>query len=975
MKRLFYRLTLLVCLILWKPATAWAQAPAGPSLRGVVKDPSGAVVPGALVQLRGPGAEQRATTDNVGHYSVAPLAPGKYLVRVIAKGFTVTQKPNFEIAGPVTLDVQLTIEAESQVVNVEDEARRISTDPTAIANAGALILGQRELEALSDDPDELAQQLQLMAGPGAGPSGGQIYIDGFSNGQIPPKSSIREVRINANVFSPEYEKPGSGRIEIFTKPGGDAFHGQVVGQYNKEALNSRSPLLAASKRPQYKNNLYAVSLTGPLKKQKASFGIDAVHRRLTENAFIYATTLDDNLNPLPVNQTILMPSRVTNVVPRLDYSINANNNLTARYAFTRSENKNRGVGDFSLASRAYDANGTSHVVQVTETAILTPAIVTETRFQFLRSESSMNGDNRLPAIMVQGAFNGGGAQIGRSGSTTTNLELTNTSTYVHKAHTYKWGLRARQSYLDSTSANNFGGTFTFQSGAGPLLDANNQTIPGSSTNLTALEVYRRTLLLQRAGMSDAQVRALGGGPYLFSIGGGAPSTSVKQFDIGLFVNDDWRIRPNLTLGYGLRYETQSNVGDRADWAPRLSIAWAPGARNAQPKTVVRAGFGIFYDRIGEGVTLNALRFNGVTQQSYLIPAPSFFPGIPSLGSLASGRQPQQLQILYAGIVSPRQYQASIGGDRQVTKYLRVSATYMEMRGVHVQRARDVNAPLGGLYPFGDAQRRMLTEATGFSRTHQFTVTPIVNYKKVTVLGYYVLSFARSDAEGQPSNPYNLRAEWGPSSADARHMALLGTRLTLPWKISAMPYFLASSGRPYNITTGRDPLGDSTFAARPALAGGVPAAECVGRDFSYRPGFGCFNLNPGAGVPVIGRNFARGPAMWNVIVMSVSRTWGIAKKEGGGSAPTGAAASAAAGATGAASAAATSMAMAQVGLGGSARYNLTLAINATNPLNHTNYLVPNGDLSSPYFGVFRTSGGLLGASTYNRKIDIQLRLAF
>src|SRR5258708_8745117 len=143
MNRLLILLFLLVSL-------SNAQTPV-PSLRGVITDPSGASVPGALIQLRGPGGEQRARTDASGQYVFPSLRPGKYLVRVIAQGFTVTQRQNFEIAGPVTLDTQLTIQAESQVVNVEDEAAKVSADPEA--NGTAIVLKEKELEALSDDPD------------------------------------------------------------------------------------------------------------------------------------------------------------------------------------------------------------------------------------------------------------------------------------------------------------------------------------------------------------------------------------------------------------------------------------------------------------------------------------------------------------------------------------------------------------------------------------------------------------------------------------------------------------------------------------------------------------------------------------------------------------------------------------------------------------------------------------------------------
>ena len=132
---------------------------------------------------------------------------------------------------------------------------------------------------------------------------------------------------------------------------------------------------------------------------------------------------------------------------------------------------------------------------------MSPRFINETRFQFMRSDSESTGDNTIPAINVAGAFNGGGAQIGNSGTLANRLELSNNSTYTRKTHTIKWGGRLRQSFTDSTSVSNFGGTYNFLGGSGPVLDANNQPIAGTSTQLTALEVYQRTLIFQKAGMT------------------------------------------------------------------------------------------------------------------------------------------------------------------------------------------------------------------------------------------------------------------------------------------------------------------------------------------------------------------------------------------------------------------------------------------------------------------------------------------
>ncbi len=985
---------LLLCVSLLYPAGAClAQALAPPSLHGVVTDPSGAVVPGALVQVRGPGGEQRQTTNLSGAYSFPSLPAGKYLVRVIAKGFSVTQQQGLEIDSPATFDVQLAIQSEAQVMNVEDEANKVSADPDN--NGGALVLKDKDLDTLSDDPDELSQQLQAMAGPGAGPSGGTIYIDGFTGGNLPPKSSIREIRINNNPFSPEYDRPGFGRIEILTKPGTDQIHGNVFMQYNSEDLNSRSPLLQQSTRPPYKQDFFGLSLTGPIKKNKASFSFDGNYRDTTENAFILATDLNSSLVPQTINQAVLTPQTFRTLSPRLDYALSPNNTLTVRYQNTNITSDNQGVGSFNLASRSYNTGSTENTVQVTETSLINTHLVNETRFQFMRSTTFMNGGSNDPALIVDGAFSSGGAQVGNSGSVGDHWEMTNTSTFTHGTHTLKWGGRIRQAFDSSTAMTNFGGTYTFVGGPGPELDANNQAIPGTSIELTGLQVYQRTLLFQQQGMTDAQIRALGGGAYEFSIGAGTPTTGVSLTDIGLFANDDWKAKPNLTFSYGLRYEAQTNIGDYGDFSPRLGLAWGlDGKGNKAAKTILRSGFGVFYNRVPDSLQLNAIRYNGVTQQSYVIFNPSFYPAIPSISSLASGLQPQQLQFVSDGIVAPRLYQASIGLDRQINQYARVSVNYITGRGTHLQLSRDINAPIDGAYPYGSPELRMLTEDTGVSRTNQITFVPNVNYKGFFLFGFYALSYGKSDAEGQPANPYNVRAEYGPSAyMDVRQRFVVGTTVPLLWKLSLSPFFIASSGTPYDITTGRDTIGDGILSQRPALVS-LAASACTGQDLIYEAAFGCFNLSPAPGTPTIGYNYGRGPAT-ATLMLRISRSWAFGGKNestnpqgmmGGPGGPGGGGPPPGGGGRGPGGPGGGGGPMMGGGpppgmFGGTTgrRYTLTLSANALNALNRANYAPPNGDLSSPYFGQYTSLGGgfgpMGGASTYNRKIAIQLRFGF
>lgn len=983
---------ILVVAIGFTAATLFAQTAPQATLGGTITDPSGASVPEAMVQLRGPRGEQRARTDVSGRYSLANLAPGKYLVRVLATGFTIAQRSDFPISGPTVLDVQLTIEATSQVVNVEDEANSLSLD--AQSNAGALVLREKELAALSDDPDELSQQLQAMAGPSAGPNGGQIYVDGFTGGQMPPKSSIREVRINSNPYSPEYDRPGFGRIEILTKPGSDFIRGQVFVQYNKEALNSRSPLLTQSKRPPYQQKFFGVNLSGPIRRSKASFGLDFERRDITENAFVYATTLDDNLNPQSINQGVATPQVRTSFSPRLDYAINSANTLTLRYQGTRVNMEKEGIGDFSLPSRAYDQREREDTIQATETAVLSPRTINETRAQFLRTVTSLDGDNSVPALTVQGAFEGGGAQAGLSSMVVSRLEITNQTTVTAGAHIVKWGARVRQSFTDDTSLTNFGGAFTFFGGSGPQLDSANRPIEGTSIELSALERYRRTLLFQSLGYTGAEVRALGGGASQFTLSAGTPTTSLNQFDIGLFANDDWKVRPNLTLSYGFRYEAQTNLGDLANLSPRAGIAWGiDGGGGKQTRTVLRAGFGVFYSRLDESATLQALRYNGSTQQSYVVFDPDFYPAIPSTSTLAASLQPQRLHSVDSAYVAPRTYQTSVSLERQISRSFRLSAQYINSRGVHLSRTVNVNAPVNGAYPLGDNQIRLDTQSTGFSRTNQLVIAPNVNFKGIFLFGFYGLAYGKTDAEGTPADPHNLRAEWGPSSfADVRHRLLLGSSLPLPGRFTISPFFVVSSGSPYNITTGTDTNGDGFTAERPGLLTSVSSAQCAGGGLLYKAGFGCFDLNPAANA-TIGRNYGRGPA--NVTLnLRFARTWGFGNRgesgpdenglppgmggvRGGGPPPGGGPG----GPGGGPPPGGGPGGGPPRGLFGAAsgkKYNITLSLSARNILNHTNYSAPSGDLSSPFFGEYRSLAGFgpfAGNTTYNRKIDVQLRFTF
>jgi len=951
-----------------------AQAAGLNPFRGQVTDPSGAAIPGATIRIAQPGGrEQRRNTDNTGNFEIRNIPAGKYTVRVEKPGFAQYRVDDLQISGTTVFNIQMSLDAQAQVVTVQSEVQGVTTDP--LSNASALVLSAEDLEAFSDDPDALQDELMALAGPGAGPSGGQLFIDGFSGGRLPPKSSIREVRINRNPYSAEFDRIGFGRIEIFTRPGTDKFRGEVHFGFSDSAFNSRNPF--APTRAPFNSKLWGGRLSGPLSK-RASFSIDIEGRNVEENAIINATILDSQLLPSPFRQTIITPQTRLNISNRIDFAINKNNTLVARYSFNPTRAGNRGVGDFALPTRAFDTRDTDHTVQLTETAVLNARSINETRFQWLRSHTEQLGDNTLPALNVQDAFQGGGPQNGVSTTRDTRLELSNMTTYAIGAHALKVGGRWRRTSQDNLSPNNFGGTFTFAAGT-----FNGQPI-------TSLDRYRITLLGQSQGLSPTQIRALGGGASQFTINGGNPEVGVTQMDIGLFAAWDWRVNTRATLSAGLRWEDQTNISNHNNFAPRVGLAIALDGGNRKPtKTVLRVGSGIFYDRVDDNLTLNARRFNGINQISYIVRNPDFYPNIPAASALTPFRNSLTIRKLFDDIRTPYLIQSSVGLERSLPRNSNVSVNYIISRGVHLLRQRNINTPFdNGVRPFGDTGNLFLNESTGFSRQNQLMTnfsTRLLN--SVSLFGYYSLNFARADTDGGgPANPYDLRNEYGPGRNDIRNRFMIAGSLTAKWGISLSPFFQFNSGAPFNITTGRDTNGDTLFTERPAFASNPNAPGVV------KTQWGSFILNPGPGDKIIPRNFGRGPSNYS-LNLRLSKSWGFGPaterpargmRGGGGGGGKGGGGKSDKRAMGGKRGGGGGMAGMDGGSATSRKYTLNFSINARNVLNTVNLATPQGNLGSPFFGIststasgagFGPGGGGGGGAAANRRIDLSLRFSF
>src|ERR1017187_4940908 len=960
------------------------------TLRGQVADASGAVIPRAKVTLHGHSDAAKSTVaDNSGSYAFAGVTPGDYTVQASAPDLSLAQPARVTLLpGSQTLNLTLQVASRSEKVTVQDTSgQALTTDSSN--SASAVVLRGADLEALSDDPDDRAADLAALAGPSAAPNGGSLFVDGFSGGQLPPKESIREIRINQNPFSPEYDKLGYGKIEIFTKPGSDKYRGTAQWNFADDFWNTRNPY-SPTKAP-FLLNEFEGSAGGPLTR-KSSFTLDAQRNMVDNGSITNAVTIDPaTLAATPFAGILTTPGQYTNVSPRVDYQLGQNHALMLRYGITHSDVRDNGVGGFDLISRGYHSQFTNQTVQAADTAVIGHA-VNETRFQYYRSATQALANSLSPAILVLQSFNGGGSTLARTFDTQNSDELQNYTSILQGRHSWRFGVRLRRQTDDSVSPQNFNGTFTFGGGTlAPVLDARNQLVPGANglpqmAPITSIAGYRRTLLFQQLGDSPAQIRALGGGATQFTMNTGAAELAVRQMDAGIFAGDEWRLRPNFTLNLGVRYETQTNIHDWRDLAPRIAFAWAPGgSRQKRAKTVLRAGFGVFYDRFGLGNTLAAQRFNGLVQQQLVVPNPDFFPNVPLPATLAGFQSTQVIQEVSSRLRAPCILQSAFTIERQLPANTTSAVTYTNSHGLHLFRSEDINAPLpgtynaavsnSGLFPLGHPGPLELMESSGIYNQNQ--VIANVNAKLnagLSLFGFYVYNHARSNTDGVgtfPASPYNLAGEYGPASTDVHHRFTIGGSISLKWAVRISPFVVAQTGAPFDITAGSDLYGTTLFNGRPGIAADPSKPGLI------QTAYGLLDPNPAAGERLLSRNYGRGPGQFNVN-LRIAKTIGFGKERGGAGDPR-PAASAGQGA-----------ALAAVGgrgLGGligspstSHRFNLSIGLSVRNLLNHTNPGPIVGTITSPSFAFAnQIAGGQNGEGFYetanNRRLESQIKFTF
>jgi hypothetical protein len=917
-------------------------------LRGQVADPSGAVIPQASLTVTSTaGVSRTGTSDAAGQFTISGLVPGQYTVTVQAAGFSTFTSPPVGIAAGQTkqLNVSLSIEMAQQQVQVTADTPGVSVDPDS--NVSAVVLTGKDLDALSDDPDELSNELTALAGPAAGPSGGQIYIDGFTGGQLPPKSAIRAIIINQNPFSAQYDTPGYGRVEILTKPGTDKLHGQIFVNGSASAFNTANPFVV--NEPPYHTLQYDGNVSGALGK-KASFFIDFDRRNIQNNSIVNANVpyVPDPATCGPASGDIVesagtlcsvavpYPQTRTNVSPRIDYQLTSNQTLTVRYSYWQDTRNNSGLGGnpFVLPSQAFNSNEVENRIQISDSQVYGAKFVNNTRFQYIRDTSNQTPQLVAPAINVLQNFEGGGSPQGASRDTENHYEFQNYASLALAKHYVRFGGRVRNVQDTNYSNANFEGTYTYS-------DLNDY---------------------------------LAGKPSQFSITTGNTTQKASVTDLGLYAEDDWKVRPNFTVSYGLRFETQNHIPNKFNFAPRLALSYGIGGGGGKPpKTVLRAGYGIFYERFTYDLLLNTNRYN-LDQQGQIQTIQSNPNGTPPDSETEESAGLPTFYRAQPGLNAPASIETGTGIEHQVNKSVSVSATYLYSRGIHQLLSRNIDAPMPdgtrpalGLCPTNPIGAPAGTpcniyeyDSLAVFKENQIFLNLNVAYgRKLTFTGFYIYSKANSDTGGpgyHPSNQYDIMQDYGRQFFDVRNRVFAFANYSAPWGFRISPFLSASSGAPFNLQLSQDVNGDSFFNDRPVFASSLSNPSNV--DTTKYGNFDISTTAP-AGSKLIPINYGNGPVQF-AMNMRVAKSFGVGPRvEEGKGAVAGDGGGGRGGGRG----------MPGMGLGGTGggphgpntrvdrRYSITLSAFAHNLFNVVNLAPPNGTLggppdgttNSPFFG--------------------------
>jgi len=771
-------------------APARGQPQPRPVITGVVQDQTGAVLANATVELvsvsgSASSVVQSTTADGTGTFRFEDVAAGQYELRASYEGFTpAASRVRVGARPPGVQKLVLAIAGLKQEITVSNAAAEV--DATASSNVDAVAVDQSMLESLPVfDHDYVATLSRFLDTGSLGSGGVTVVVNGMEvNALNVSASAVQQIRINQDPYSAEYSRPGRGRIEILTKPGTQEYRGDANLIVRNAHLNGRNPF--ASVKPPEDRHIFEGFFGGPLGGgRKTAFMLSANDERNNQQAVVYA------IGPAGIiHDTLPQASGRSLVTGSITQQISDKNTFSVRPNYQYESDENRGVGGVTLASAGMTFKHHEQQVTYTQQTILRPTLLNQFQMLFGHEREPTTSRSTERGVVVAGAFTGGGGQADLV-RTETHINMNESLAWTHGKHLVQAGFQlpdwSRRGFYDRS---NFGGTFYFSS----------------------LDTYAARQ------------------PYAFTQQQGNGDLAFLEKLIGTYVKDDWQVRPGFSLGFGLRYDWQNYFHDNNNFAPRFSLAYAPGNRKT---FVFRAGTGLFNDRSGPVAIADLLHTLPGGLVRYLITDPGY-PD-PFSGGNAATSQPPSIVRLASDVQIPQTFQYSFGVDRQLQKSTTLSVTYTGARGYHLFRSRDVNAPPPPLYearPDSAYGAIRQIESTGRQQSDSLQVTMRGRVTRwFNGQMQYTLSRVQNDTNGIawfPANDYDLSGEWARADFDRRHRFLLLGRVSPGALVDLGIGLTLNSGGPYAETLGQDIFNNGRGRARPF---GVPRNSLEGNGYA------------------------------------------------------------------------------------------------------------------------------------------------
>jgi hypothetical protein len=760
------------------PSSSRAQGAQDGRLIVTVVDTSGAVVAGTKVTLGALDDGARAatfppvTSTDKGVATFEGLLPGRYRVQGEFPGFEIGLLPEVRIRrGDNKHVLVLPLKRMEESVTVAQNAQAAAADPRG--NAFKTVLTRQEIENLSDDPAEMAQQLQDLAGGNA-----TIRVDSFAGAPLPPKALIKSIHIVRDAFAAENHSAESEGIDIITQPGQGALSGGVSSRLRDGSLSARSPFVS-QKGPERQESVEG-NIGGTLIKGKSSFALSFDGRNAFDTPLIFVALPNGTRRSelLPLRH----PSRNWSVYGLVDYALTRDQTLRVSYDQGSNTQRNLGVGGSDFIERAYSTESQDHEFRAQVVGPFGRRTFANTRLQLEWLNADAVSVTAARTVVVNGAFTSGGAQVA-GGRHPRLFEVASDIDYVRGRHTFRTGFLAAGGNYRSDNATNTLGTFTFSS-----LEAFNAGRPATYT--------------QRIG---------------------DPLVEYFNAQSAVYVQDDIRARKSLTLSPGVRYEIQTHLKDRGNIGPRMGITWAPFKSG---RTTLRASYGLFYNWLNANTYEQTLRVDGLRQRDLFIVNPTY-PDPGTGGTITTTNK----YLLGPDVQMGRTRRFSAGIDQTLSPKVRVNASFQSVRGVDQLRGQNLNAPINGVRPDPAFANVIQTVADAGLHSDQLSTTlnlnfaggvrnagtPRWNVRRTTLRLAYWIARANNNYDGPFVVPPSgvLATEWAPAPGDRRHRYQVALNTQALKNLNASLSVGGNTGTPYNVTTGFDTNNDSLFNDRPA----------------------------------------------------------------------------------------------------------------------------------------------------------------